>query len=164
MHFLCAAPWRRLHFLSAAARWPVVVWERGTPAPDGGGAGGVAQSAIPGLNSSAPTSRIGLSGQAPSPSIARGSPSRSAAPPGGAAGLPWSMNAWSTAGLRWKSLVGAFGTTKLGTASVWKVWQEFPVVVGPAEKVIVQLVGTFGFWAIDEVTMLESRVRGVVMS
>src|SRR5262249_61827317 len=74
------------------------------------------------------------------------------------------MKAPSKAGSRWKSSVGAFGTTKLGTASVWKVWHEFPVVVGPAEKVIVQLVGTFGFWAIDEVTMLESTVRAMPLS
>src|SRR5262249_23220259 len=166
MHDLRTPPCLRLHFLSAAARRPVVVRGRGTPAPDGGGGGGGggggAQSSIPGVNSSAPMSRAGVSGQGPG--VTRGSPAMSIAPSGGAAGVPWSMKAPSQGGWRWESGGGAVGATEVGSASVWKVWHEFPVVVGPAEKVIVQLVGTFGFWAIDEVTMLESTVRAMPLS
>ena len=64
--------------------------------------------------------------------------------------------------VRWKLLIPVVGSTKAGSAVVWKFAQPLPpgVVVGPREKVIAQFTALFedapsiGSW-----TMLELRVR-----
>ena len=81
-------------------------------------------------NSKAPMSRRTM--QSRLPSSARGRPSASVAPASGAIGFPASIK--GELGRRWKFIA----LTNWGLAEVWKRWQEFPVVVGPREKVIAQ--------------------------
>src|SRR5205823_11467659 len=76
-------------------------------------------------SSNAPMSRRTM--QSRLPSSARGRPSASSTPAGGAIGFPASIKGeldW-----RWKFVA----LTNWGLAEVWKRWQELPAVVGPRE-------------------------------
>ena len=109
--------------------------------------------------SSAPMSRRAVPSQLPS--TARGSPSKSMLPPGGATGFPASIS--GEVSCRWKLLTPGEGLTKPGAALVWNVWHGPPLVVGPRELVIVH-AGSIRGKSIGSSITVESIVSTALLS